>query len=74
MLLALDVGNTNIVIGCCGEDKILFIERIATNQTSTELEYAMIFKNILEIYDIDLNEVNAAIISSVVPNITNVLK
>lgn len=74
MLLALDVGNTNIVIGCCENDSILFTERIATSQTATDLEYAMIFKNVVEIYGIDIKSVSAAIVSSVVPNITNVLK
>ena len=41
MILAIDVGNSNIVVGCCKDDKILFIERISTNQTATELEYAI---------------------------------
>lgn len=74
MLLALDAGNTNIVIGCCDGDKIIFTERIATNQSATELEYAMVFKNITEIYGVDISSVNAAVVSSVVPNITNILR
>lgn len=74
MILALDVGNSNIVIGCCEKTDILFTERISTNKASTELEYAMGIKNILEIYGIDVGKISGAIISSVVPNLTNVFK
>ncbi len=74
MILALDVGNSNIVIGCCDKTDILFTERISTNKASTELEYAMGIKNILEIYGIDVGKISGAIISSVVPNLTNVFK
>ena len=35
MLLAIDIGNTNLVIGCVHDDKILFKARIATDRTST---------------------------------------
>ena len=52
MILAIDIGNTNIVIGCCENDKILFIERLSTNQTATVLEYAVSLKNVLELNNI----------------------
>lgn len=74
MILALDIGNTNIVIGCCTDDKILFTERISTNQSATEFEYAMIIKNILEIYGIEPDQITGAIISCVVPSLKNTLK
>ena len=35
MLLAIDIGNTNLVIGCIHDDKILFKARIATDRTRT---------------------------------------
>ena len=38
MLLAIDVGNTNIVIGCMDGEKILFTERLSTDQGKTSLE------------------------------------
>ena len=41
MILALDIGNTNIVIGCSDKGKIRFIERLSTVHTKTELEYAL---------------------------------
>ena len=44
MILAIDIGNTNIVIGCCDREKIYFVERLSTNNTKTELEYAISFK------------------------------
>lgn len=74
MILAIDIGNTNIVIGCFKGDSIKFTERLSTNHKSTELEYAILFKNVLEIYSIKPNKINGGIISSVVPSITNVIK
>ena len=62
MILAIDIGNTNIVIGCFKGDSIKFTERLSTNHKSTELEYAILFKNVLEIYSIKPNEINGGII------------
>lgn len=74
MILAIDIGNTNIVIGCCDRDKIIFMERLTTNHTATKLEYAMSFKAILELSGIDMKAINGAIISSVVPSVTDIVK
>ena len=74
MILAIDIGNTNIVVGCIRGDEVLFTERLSTNTTHTTLEYAISFKNVLEIYQIDAKEIEGAIISSVVPPITNVIR
>lgn len=74
MILAIDIGNTNIVIGCFKGDKIEFIERLSTNHKSTEIEYAILFKNVLEIHHIETGNVDGGIISSVVPSLTNVIK
>lgn len=57
MILAIDIGNTNIVIGCCDKEKIYFVERLSTNNTKTELEYAISFKNVLELYQINPKEI-----------------
>ena len=70
MVLAIDVGNTNIVIGCFKNEEILFNERISTNRNATDLEYAIQIKNILEIHNIDTKTVEGAIMSSVVPSVT----
>ena len=67
MILAIDVGNTNIVVGCIDDLKTYFIERLSTNRTKTELEYAVDLKNVLDIYHIKKTEIEGCIISSVVP-------
>lgn len=70
MILAIDIGNTNIVVGCCEEKKILLMERLTTNHTATALEYAISLKAILELSSVDKKDINGAIISSVVPSVT----
>ena len=52
MILAIDIGNTNIVIGCIENEKPLFIERLSTVRTKTEIEYAVDMKTLLDIYKI----------------------
>ncbi len=74
MIIAIDIGNTNIVIGCIKNEKILFVERLSTEVTRTVLEYAISFKNVLEMYHLDAVEVQGCIISSVVPPVTNIVK
>ena len=74
MLLAIDVGNTNIVLGCFDGDKILVRERVSTNQQATDLEYATRIRMALDMHNISRHEINEAIISSVVPSVTNTLK
>ena len=52
MILAIDIGNTNIVVGCIDKEKIYLTERISTIRTKTELEYAIDIKTILAIHQI----------------------
>ena len=70
MILAIDIGNTNIVVGCIDKEKIYLTERISTIRTKTELEYAIDIKTILDIHHINRADIEGAIISSVVPQIT----
>ena len=74
MILAIDIGNTNIVIGGVQDRQVLFCERFQTNHRATSLEYAAIFKVTLEIHRIDRREITGAILSSVVPSITNTVR
>lgn len=74
MILAIDIGNTNIVLGCIDGEEILFRERISTNQTATVLEYAAMVKTALEMNGIENNRIDGAIISSVVPAVTGTMK
>lgn len=74
MILALDIGNTNIVIGCMEGEKIYFVERVSTNSSNTELEYVVEFKILLDLYQIPVEEIKGCIISSVVPPLNNIIK
>lgn len=74
MILAIDMGNTNIVIGCVDDEKIYFEERLSTELSKTELEYAVGFKTVLELYNVDSSQITGAIISSVVPQLVNTIK
>lgn len=74
MILAIDMGNTNIVIGCIDDEKIHFVERMSTDHSKTELEYAISFKHVLELNQIDVKDIEGVIISSVVPPLLNTIK
>lgn len=74
MILAIDIGNTNIVVGCIDEKKTYFIERLSTDRSKTELEYAIVIKNVLDIYQINPGELEGGIVCSVVPQITQIVR
>ena len=75
MLLAVDIGNTNIVFGCVSEnDEVVLFERISTNHNATAAEYASLIKNILEMNHFNTSDIDDAIMSSVVPSVTNTVK
>lgn len=71
MILAIDIGNTNIVIGCMDGERLLFEERLYTDVKKTELEYAISLKYLLELYEIEPEKVEGGIISSVAPQVTS---
>ncbi len=74
MILAIDVGNTNVVIGCLIKDKVLFSDRVTTRHQNTELEYYVSLKALLELHDVKGESLTGAIISSVVPPVTAALR
>lgn len=74
MLLAIDIGNTNIVIGCIRNDEIIFKARIATDQYRTSDQYGVEIKNMLEAFGVCREEIEDCIISSVVPPVFNSVK
>ncbi len=74
MLLTIDMGNTNIVLGCIEGERVLFTERMETNLHRTELEYAIAFRTVLELYGILPESLDGVIISSVVPPLVPVLR
>ena len=66
MIIAIDVGNTNIVLGCIDDQTIYFTARLSTDRFKTCDEYAVTIRNILELYKADLSLVEGGIISSVI--------
>ena len=74
MLLAIDIGNTNIVLGCIENDQILFQARIATDRTRTSDQYGVEIKNMLEAFGVTISDITDCIISSVVPPVFNSVK
>ena len=74
MILTIDMGNTNIVIGAIDDEKTYFVERVTTNHAKTDLEYAVNIKSVLEIHNIPQSEITGGIISSVVPPLNSTLK
>ena len=74
MILAVDVGNSNIVIGGIDGMDILFEARLRTDTTKTSDEYCIDLKMILEVYHVNSSDVEGAIISSVVPQVLNSMK
>lgn len=74
MILALDVGNTNIVVGCLDDTGVVFEGRLESDRNKTMDEYAINFKILFDIYNISMEQIDGAIISSVVPPLTNNLK
>ena len=74
MILAVDIGNSNIVIGGIREMEILFEARLRTDATKTSDEYCIDLKMILEVYKVEASALEGAIISSVVPQVLNSMK
>src|SRR6185369_1694290 len=72
MLLALDIGNTNLAIGLFELDggratKLRADWRLDTRASRTGDEYAALLSELFRLAKLDLGEVTAAIVSSVVP-------
>lgn len=69
MILVLDVGNTNTVLGVYDQDVLKHYWRIETSRNKTEDEFAMVLKSLFEHEGILFNQIEGIIISSVVPPI-----
>lgn len=72
MILAIDVGNTNIVLGVLNGDELVCSGRLSTNVNETDIEYSMKIKTFLDVKNI--TEIEGAVISSVVPALVRTLK
>lgn len=71
MILVVDIGNSNVVVGGVEGKEIIFEARIRTDATKTSDEYCIDLKNILDIYNVDKDGVEGSIIASVVPQVLN---
>lgn len=69
MLLAVDVGNTNITLGVYQEEELIGTFRMTSKQSRTSDEYGIVICEILERRGIPVKNIEAAIIASVVPDV-----
>lgn len=74
MILTVDVGNTNIVLGGVQEDKILFQARMVTDMIKTSDQYCAELKTMLDLFDVQPQNIEGSIVASVVPPVLNSFK
>ncbi|MFI3227710.1 MAG: type III pantothenate kinase [Clostridia bacterium] len=74
MVLVVDIGNTNIVLGVYEKDELTFTARIATNKDKTADEYSVILSGIFMLNNVVPQEIEGIIISSVVPPLTSIFE
>lgn len=73
MILTIDVGNTNIVVGVYREEALILNLRLKTDTTKTEDEYMILLNSLLRVNHLVPEEIEGSIISSVVPNLSAIL-
>lgn len=74
MILTIDIGNSNIVLGGVENESIVFEARLRTDATKTSDEYCVDLKSLLDVYKIQAETIEGAIIASVVPQVLNSLQ
>jgi len=74
MILAIDAGNSYIVIGGLTDGAAAFTCTLSTDKHKTGDEYAILFKNLMDIRGIDCRDMEGAVISCVVPSLTQTLR
>ncbi|MBI5042562.1 MAG: type III pantothenate kinase [Nitrospirae bacterium] len=74
MLLAVDIGNTNIVLGVYNGKKLSHHWRIDTDRHKTADEYRMLIKSLLDLDELGLKKIKSVIISCVVPPLLTVFE
>ncbi len=73
MLLAIDAGNTHIVLGCFEGDSLRFTARLCTDRAKTRDEYALLFRSLFDLHHVDPGSAEGAILSCVVSELTDIL-
>jgi len=71
MILAIDIGNSNITIGGVEDEKIIFEARMATDRIKTSDQYSVELKNLIELFQVDIKNIDGCIVASVVPPVSN---
>lgn len=74
MLLAIDIGNSNITLGIYDNDYLTLTARLATSTGTTSDEYAVLIKNILDLHSLNYTLIEDCIISSVVPSVASSMR
>ncbi|HIS78302.1 MAG TPA: type III pantothenate kinase [Candidatus Caccousia stercoris] len=76
MIIAIDIGNTNIVLGCLEPDtgRLLFTARLSSDRVKTSDEYAALMRNMFILNQVERHDIEGSIISSVVPTLTVTMK
>ncbi len=74
MILTIDIGNSNIMLGGFVDDEMKFVVRIATVAKETEFEYAGKIVSVMSLYGVKREDISGAIIASVVPPLNTVMK
>jgi type III pantothenate kinase len=76
MLLAIDVGNSNTVLGLYNHDSPELVAdwRITTHKNQTSDEYGVLFMNLFAMRQIDVTKISAIVVSSVVPPLDTTIR
>lgn len=74
MILAIDIGNSNITLGVFSADGLAFSARIHSDTSATEDEYACRILQVTSLYNLERSRINGAVMSSVVPQLIPVIK
>lgn len=73
MILAIDMGNTNITLGAYKENKLIFVSRLYTQRKKSADEFAINILDIFNLYGVSPKDFTDAILSSVVPELTGII-
>ena len=74
MILTIDIGNSNIVLGGVKDDQIVFEARLRTEATKTSDQYCVELKTLMEVYGVSNKDIEGTIIASVVPQVLNSIR
>lgn len=73
-ILTIDIGNSETIFGCVDKHQVVFSERMSSDSRKTYLEYVILCKMLLELHHVEVESLDGAILSSVVPPLTDLLE